>query len=476
MLLSQIIILICIFLVVRFFRSISLRGWFLFGLSLTTLFWFQPVSTIRTLDFWLPCVSIFLSVIIWIGIYGKEILLEKINISSLFFIPLFILCLVSLRYLQSGWLSKFISLPSISPVLFFVAGFILLGIWVWNINKNSRYFWSLVIIALISLLVIQKFPPFSLAASKLLRNIGGQSLALASSNEIIWIGYSYFAFRLIHIVIERTRIKERKIALKEFMIYLFFPPSLIAGPIDSLFHFNDELNTSRGEENQKDMFNAGMRIGKGMFYKFILADSLALLALQPGISQKVGNPLWLWLLLYSYSFRIFFDFAGYTDIAIGLSMIIGIKLPENFNRPYLSRNITLFWNRWHITLTQWFRTYFFNPVVRYMRSKNTLIPDWVLIIFAQISTMILIGLWHGINWNFVFWGLWNGAGLFLHNRWSNFSKYIKEKYEERKVILKIYEVFSIILTFNFIALGWVWFAMPSLDESLEIFTKLLQFL
>jgi D-alanyl-lipoteichoic acid acyltransferase DltB (MBOAT superfamily) len=179
----------------------------------------------------------------------------------------------------------------------------------------------------------------------------------------------------------------------------------------------------------------------------------------------------MWIVVYSYAFRILFDFSGYTDIALGIARIAGISLPENFRHPYLSRNITVFWSNWHITLTQWFRTYYFNPITRFLKINYKSLSPVIIVIFAQLSTMVLIGLWHGISWNFIIWGLWNGIGLFLHNRWSEFvgPKILSIK---NKVFSVPYTILGVVLTFHFVALGWVWFSLPSINESLMVFSKL----
>ena len=130
---------------------------------------------------------------------------------------------------------------------------------------------------------------------------------------------------------------------------------------------------------------------------------------------------WMWLFLYAYSFRIYFDFSGYTDIAIGMGRLLGVRLPENFAAPYLKSNIALFWNSWHMTLTQWFRSYVFNPLTRGLRSASTPPPMWLIILVTQASTMVLIGLWHGITWSFAAWGMWHALGLFIHNRWVSLT-------------------------------------------------------
>ena len=134
-----------------------------------------------------------------------------------------------------------------------------------------------------------------------------------------------------------------------------------------------------------------------------MADLLAVISISDMLVPQVKGAGWMWLFLYAYSFQIYFDFSGYTDVAIGLGRLLGFRLPENFAAPYLKPNLTQFWNSWHMTLTQWFRSYFFNPLTRALRSGKRL-SIWIIIFVTQISTMILIGFWHGGTLNLYFVG------------------------------------------------------------------------
>ena len=322
---------------------------------------------------------------------------------------------------------------------------------------------------------MQKYEPLSLSASQLLRSIQGQSPELASGSEFVWVGFSYFSFRILHIIFDRDRVKKLNLSFKEFVIYLVFPAAYIAGPLDNIFHFHNEMECVDNKEIDNDLLEGSKRLAKGLFFKFILADSLALIPLSSESVQKVQHPIWMWLIVYSYAFRIFLDFAGYTHIAIGISRFLGIKLPENFKRPYLSENMTTFWNRWHMTLTQWIRTYFFNPITRFLRSNFRNIPTWMIILFTQVSTMLLIGLWHGVSINFLIWGLWNGLGLFIHNRWSSKWQTRKNHMSDKNWINQLCRFASVFATFNFVALGWVWFALPSFSDSIEAYKLMFGF-
>jgi D-alanyl-lipoteichoic acid acyltransferase DltB (MBOAT superfamily) len=198
-----------------------------------------------------------------------------------------------------------------------------------------------------------------------------------------------------------------------------------------------------------------------LFKKFVIADSLALIALGPLNAAYVHTAGWTWLLVYAFSLQIYLDFSGYTDIAIGMGLLMGIRLPENFNRPYLRSNLTQFWNNWHMTLTNWFRAYYFNPLTRALRSKRLQLSPATVILATQVTTMALIGLWHGITTNFLLWGLWHGAGLFAQNRWSawatpRLAPILKEKPRLRWALT----AGGALLTFHYVSLGWVWFAIP----------------
>jgi len=136
-------------------------------------------------------------------------------------------------------------------------------------------------------------------------------------------------------------------------------------------------------------------------------------------------------------------------------------LPENFNAPYLKPNLTQFWNSWHISLTQWFRAYYFNPLTRAIRSAKNPLPVWVIIFITQISTFVLIGLWHGVTAGFAIWGLWHGIGLFVQNRWSEFICPRIPTWAQTQGSQKVLGALGVFLTFNYVALGWLFFNLAN---------------
>ncbi len=284
--------------------------------------------------------------------------------------------------------------------------------------------------------------------------------------------------------------------LGEFTTYALFFPAVVSGPIDRLQHFSGELaqlptrpfgfSRSRAidagisetsppwiEHILRNEITGLWRILSGCFKKFVLADGLALFALSAQNATQTQTAAWMWLLLLAYTLRIYYDFAGYSDIAIGMGRLVGISLPENFDRPYLKPNLTAFWNSWHITLSQWFRSYIFFPFTRSMRTRSTRLPVWLTILAGQFVTMALIGLWHGISWNFFIWGAWHGLGLFVQNRWSDWLKGRLELSQLPRAASLLLQAGSWLLTFLYVSLGWVWFALPTPLQALSVFRILL---
>ena len=315
---------------------------------------------------------------------------------------------------------------------------------------------------LLALLVVLKSPTLAEYTSALLRRLNGQDPGLASTLDIRWLGYSYIAFRLLHTVLDRRSGRMPQVSLDEYLTYTLFFPTLTAGPIDRLPRFLDDLQAGHKIDGER-LLTAGKRLVTGVFMKFVLADGLAVFALNQTNAVQTHSTPWMWLLTYAYAFRIFFDFAGYTSIAIGIGHLFGFTLPENFRQPYRQPNLTVFWNCWHMTLAQWFRAYFFNPLTRGLRQRKW--PVALILVLGQFGTMALIGLWHGLTWNFLIWGLWHGLGLFVHNRWAEYRKG-KEAIQRQLVGGK---TAGLLLTFHYVLLGWVWFALPTPALALHVF-------
>jgi D-alanyl-lipoteichoic acid acyltransferase DltB (MBOAT superfamily) len=345
--------------------------------------------------------------------------------------------------------------PQFIPYLFFVLLITVTTFLFSWLSQRQTWTLSAAIILLIGILLILKSPSLSLQTSIFFRTLTNRPIETALATDLRWLGFSYIAFRLIHVLRDRQMGRLPELSLAEFGTYVVFFPSLAAGPIDRAERFAQDLR-KEFKLTQDETLSAGQRLVLGLFKKFVIADGLALIALNDTLAAQVRTTGWMWIVLYAYTFQIYFDFSGYTDIAIGIARLVGIKLPENFAAPYLKPNLTQFWSSWHMTLTQWIRSYFFNPFNRWIRGYKS-IPAWEMILLGQLATMLIIGLWHGVTVNFIFWGLWHGLGLFIQNRWSDFAK---TRFNPENPRLKsALQVGGVLLTFHFVALGWVFFAL-----------------
>lgn len=447
----------------------ALRTYLLLAFSVLAVFWFQPVVPLRSFDFWFPFLTLALVLLTWFVTSSSGVWKSRHNLIGLFII-IGLATLVDIsRYVFPNPIITGTNPPQFIQYLIFSFVTVLAILALYKLSGNHKWVLTFSILLLITVLVVLKYSPLSLQASMFFRTLADQSVETASALDLRWLGYSYIAFRLVHVLRDRQTGRLPKLSLPDFATYVIFFPSLAAGPIDRAERFAKDLQKDFALTQEETLF-AGQRIVMGLFKKFVLADSLALIALNDSLATQVHSAGWMWIHLYAYTFQIYLDFSGYTDIAIGIGLLAGIKLPENFLSPYTKPNLAQFWNSWHITLTQWIRSYFFNPFNRWVRRFKS-VPMWGMILVGQLSTMLLIGMWHGITWNFILWGAWHGLGLFLQNRWSSFSKTRFSTSNPRTQ--SIMKIGSVLLTFHFVALGWVFFALSEPGLSMQVFLKLL---
>jgi len=453
------------------------RNWVLLVISVVVLFWLQPGTPIRNLSFWFPVASLVLAGVVWVWTrptVATEDGRPKTDGQ------LWVTVLVIAGSVMLMGLSRYIELPfdllaARPPDLLVIAivlvALIVLGFVLTRTQSVFRLPSSVLIFILfiLALFILLKFEPTAQAISMGLRALNGQDVAQASALDLRWLGFSYIAFRLIHVLREKQNGKLVAMSLQEFIIYVIFFPAVSAGPIDRSERFVKDLRAPY-TPNAEVAYDTGRRLIIGIFKKYALADTLALIALNEINAGQIrsGATGWAWVIVYAYALRIYFDFSGYTDIANGLGRWFGIKLPENFNAPYLKPNLTQFWNSWHMSLSQWFRAYWFNPLTRALRQRKW--EQSQIIFIGQASTMLLIALWHGITPNFIAWGVWHALGLFVHNRWAEFAKV-------RQIDLSRFSfwpnVIGALLTFHYVALGWVWFALPTLGLSWQTLMRLI---
>jgi D-alanyl-lipoteichoic acid acyltransferase DltB (MBOAT superfamily) len=444
------------------------RTYALLALSVLAVYWFQPVVPLRSFDFWLPSLSLAFVILIWFITSQTGAWKARANLIGFFIIVGLATIADLLRYILPDPFLTASTPPQFVQYIVFIALVAIVIVVLTYLSGKNAWILSLATIFLLSILFILKSPTLSLQTSIFFRTLANRPVENASALDLRWLGFSYIAFRLIHVLRDKQLGRLPELTLPEFATYVVFFPSLSAGPIDRAERFASDLKKDFAL-TQDETLLAGQRIVIGLFKKFVVADALALIALNDALATQVHTTGWMWIHLYAYAFQIYFDFSGYTDIAIGIARLVGIKLPENFSAPYTKSNLTQFWSSWHITLTQWIRSYFFNPFNRWIRGYRS-IPAWTMILIGQLMTMLLIGLWHGITLNFILWGAWHGLGLFLQNRWSDFAKTRFNISNPR--LQSAMQLGGILLTFHFVALGWVFFALSSPAHSWQVLLAL----
>ncbi len=442
---------------------------FLFGASVLVVYWLQPSLPIRGLDYWLPTLTLGLTTICWAAVTPREERGWRANAPALLGLlgAALLVALTRLINLPAGILT--LAAPPIAQAF---VGLFLLGLLIFISIRNRRTSTGIILGVLVALFILLKTPALASSISTGLRALAGQNTAGASALDIRWLGFSYLAFRLIHTVRDRQSGRLPSATLAEFLIYAVFFPAFSSGPIDRLERFLKDLR-SPAPLDTAETGEALRRLIIGLFKKFAVADTLAIIALNTQVAEQIIHPGWLWVMLYAYALQIYLDFSGYTDIAIGTARVLGIRLPENFNNPYGRSNLTMFWNNWHMTLTNWVRAYFFNPVTRGLRVNHKEISPAVIMFIGQIGTMLVIGLWHGVTVNFIIWGLWHGLGLFVQNRYSDWAKRSPLGKVESPWGKRLIDFGSWFLTFHYVAFGWVWFCLPDFGLALRVFAGLL---
>lgn len=277
------------------------------------------------------------------------------------------------------------------------------------------------------------------------------------------IGISFITFQKIAFLVDAYRGRVARISPRDYLFFVTFFPQLIAGPIVHHSQIFPQIASRQQRDIGVDLA-AGLSIfAFGLFKKVILADSLAVYA-DAGY-EAVGHGRTLdfasaWIVALAYSFQLYFDFSGYSDMAVGLALMFGIYLPANFNSPYKSRSIVDFWRRWHITLSDFLREYLYIPLGG--GRSGTLRRHANLML-----TMLIGGLWHGANWTFVLWGGIHGALLVANHLWRATSI-------SQSAILKgrVCGVVGIATTFAFVTLAWVPFRASSIGDAFRMFDYL----
>jgi len=273
------------------------------------------------------------------------------------------------------------------------------------------------------------------------------------------VGISFYTFTQIAFLVDAYRGSVARYALPHYALFVTYFPHLIAGPI---LHHKDMLPQFERSETKRanpHLILCGLIIFSiGLFKKTCLADGIQpLVSLAFDLSTPSLDQAWIGAL--AYTFQLYFDFSGYSDMAVGISLMFGIFLPINFNSPYKARSIIDFWRRWHMTLSQFLRDYLYislggnrrGPLLRYVN---------------LMVTMLLGGLWHGAAWTFVAWGALHGAYLCINHAWNRFGPNISPR------LARLGDIVALLLTFVAVVVAWVFFRADTVDAALTILTRM----
>lgn len=275
-----------------------------------------------------------------------------------------------------------------------------------------------------------------------------------------FMGISYLTFRSVGMILETRDGSIKNFDPLLFLRFMLFMPSISSGPIDRYRRFEKDVATVPTREKYLELLEKAVwYFFLGFLYKFVLAyifgtlilPQVESLALAAG-SIHHGWTWWLIPVMYAYGLDLFFDFAGYSLFAVATSYVMGVSLPMNFNKPFLSKNLKEFWNRWHMTLSFWFRDYVFMRLVFTMMKNKWFKSRITLSNVAYISNMLLMGFWHGITWYYIVYGLFHGVGLVINDAWLRYKK--KHQVPHNKFT----EAFAIFLTFNVVMVSFLIFS------------------
>lgn len=276
------------------------------------------------------------------------------------------------------------------------------------------------------------------------------------------VGISFYTFETISYVMDVYYDRRApELNFSTYALYISFFPKLLAGPIEKSTGLLIQLNTPVSF-NQERIIDGLRRMLWGFFKKIVIADRLALLIDPVYLHPENYSGSFVLLTCYLFAFQIYCDFSGYTDIAIGTSKILGYDVVENFEHPYISKNVGEFWRRWHLSLSNWLRDYLFTPLI--FKRKN-----WgnYALIYATFVTFIICGLWHGAKWTFIIFGVLQGIVI----SFELLTKRLRKKLASL-LPLRFYNISSMLLTFHFIVFCFIFFRADSIGNVEQILNRI----
>ncbi len=372
------------------------------------------------------------------------------------------LLLVGSYIFYGSWDWRYLSLLLVSTVVDYFCG---QGIEKAKNQIAKKKFVGISIFVNLSILGIFKYYDFFAQNFQRLASYFGLEVDIYLLNAVLPIGISFYTFQTMSYTIDvfRGKLKPAR-NFFDFALYVSFFPQLIAGPIERGTRLLPQILNARGITLEK-IYRGMYLFLWGLVLKVVLGDNLA----------KIADPVFSFhgpyegadvlLATYAFSVQIYCDFAGYSFMAIGLGLCMGVELMENFRRPYFSKNISEFWRRWHISLSSWFRDYMFSPLYIYLGNWNMFkkfslkTRHGIVFLITLLATEFLLGLWHGAGWNFGFFGIYHavliGGYYYTSHYWD-----------------KLPSPIQIFLTFQLAAIGWLVFRATTLSQSWDMFLSL----
>jgi alginate O-acetyltransferase complex protein AlgI len=396
----------------------------------------------------------------------------------------------------------FWSLPGRSRLwMLLIASCIFYGFWRWEflsvmfVSALTDYFTSLAIertpvhqkkrrkrllyitlIVNLGLLIYFKYLYFFCDNTNTLLSVFGTRYRLPLMQVILPFGISFYTFETISYTVDvyRGLIKAEKSFLNYGLFVTFFP-KLVAGPIQRAAELMPQLK-SRSTFQLSYMHEGLQRIIYGLFLKVFLADNISPFV-EEGFAVHAGtlSALDVWSLAVLFGFQIYFDFSAYSHIAVGAAKLMGIRIPENFNYPYIASSFKDFWKRWHISLSSWIRDYLYLPLTGIKVTKTTgeggigegldRVPNKKQKNLALFTTWGIMGLWHGANWTFVVWGIYHATFIFIERQ-------LKSLFNSRNI--KVSRLLGWVFVFPLAMLSWIPFRASNLSNTMVMYSKVLQ--
>ena len=313
---------------------------------------------------------------------------------------------------------------------------------------NKRALLTVGIVANVALLGYFKYADFFIENINILVNGHTPLLHLA-----LPLAISFFTFQQIAYLVDSYRGETKEYDFLNYANFVTFFPQLIAGPIVHHTEMMPQFTKQRNKiKNDKNIAMGIFIFSIGLFKKVVIADSFAVWATQGFDVAQTLNLLEAWVTSLSYTFQLYFDFSGYTDMAIGAALLFNIHLPINFNSPYKATSIQDFWRRWHITLSRFLRDYIYIPLGGNRKGNFRTYTN-------LMTTFIIGGIWHGAGWTFVFWGFLHGIALVVQKIWHQFG-------------FKMHTVLAWFITFNFLNIAWVFFRAKEWDDAHKVLSAM----